>query len=57
VVPKFSPEATLVELVLEASGSGTSLALVHSGVLPEYAGRTEQGWQAILEGLGRRLRD
>jgi uncharacterized protein YndB with AHSA1/START domain len=54
-VPKFSAEASLVELALEPAGSGTDLVLLHSGVIPEYAARTEQGWQAILEGLARRL--
>jgi hypothetical protein len=29
---------------------------VHEGVLPEFAERTEQGWQAILAGLEKSLR-
>jgi uncharacterized protein YndB with AHSA1/START domain len=54
-VPKFSAEATLIRIDLTASGFGCELTLVHEGVLPEYAGRTEEGWKAILEGLGRSL--
>ena len=54
-VPKFSPEATLIRIDLTASGFGCELMLVHEGVLPEYAGRTEEGWKGILDGLGQSL--
>lgn len=52
-VPKFSNEATLIRIEIAASGFGCELTLVHEGVLPEYAGRTEEGWKGILEGLGK----
>jgi uncharacterized protein YndB with AHSA1/START domain len=56
-VPKFSDEATRIQLDLEPSGFGTQLRLVHEGVFPEYAGRTEQGWNGILDGLAKALRE
>lgn len=57
VVPKFSTEATLIEVELApaGNGTGTDLALVHKGVRPEYAARTEEGWGKILDGLARQL--
>jgi len=54
-VPKFSNEATLIRVEIAPSGFGCELVLIHEGVLPEYAGRTEQGWKGILEGLGKSL--
>ncbi len=54
-VPKFSAEATLIRIEIAPSGFGCELTLVHEGVLPEYAARTEEGWKGILEGLSRSL--
>jgi uncharacterized protein YndB with AHSA1/START domain len=54
-VPKFSVEATRIQVDLAPSGFGTQLGLVHEGVYPEYAERTQQGWDGILDGLGRVL--
>jgi len=55
-VPKFSNEATLIRIDIAPAGAGSELTLVHEGVLPEYAERTEQGWQGILEGLEKSVR-
>ena len=54
-VPKFSAEATLIRIDIVPGGFGCELTLVHEGVLPEYAGRTETGWQGILAGLEKSL--
>jgi uncharacterized protein YndB with AHSA1/START domain len=54
-VPKFSDEPSLIRIDLAAAGTGSELTLVHEGVLPEYAERTEAGWREILEGLARAL--
>lgn len=54
-VPKFSAEATLVVVEFAPSGFGCRVSVAHDGVLPEFAQRTEQGWNEILEGLAREL--
>jgi uncharacterized protein YndB with AHSA1/START domain len=57
-VPKFSNEATRIQVDLAPAASGpdsTLLTLVHEGVFAEYAARTEEGWKGILEGLDRTL--
>lgn len=54
-VPKFSGEATRIVIEIVASGFGSQLVLVHEGVFPEFAQRTEQGWNDVLEGLSRAL--
>jgi uncharacterized protein YndB with AHSA1/START domain len=54
-VPKFSDEATLVRIDIAPAGFGSELTLVHEGVLPEYASRTEEGWAQILQGLQQTL--
>ena len=54
-VPKFSAERTTVIIEIAPSVSGCELALTHEGVLPEYASRTEGGWNMILEGLAAAL--
>jgi uncharacterized protein YndB with AHSA1/START domain len=54
-VPKFSEEATLIRVEIAPGGFGCELALVHEGVQQEYAGRTEEGWKEILEGLAKVL--
>jgi len=55
-VPKFSTEHTTVTIEVTASGSGCELTLIHEGVLPDYASRTEGGWSMILEGLAAAVR-
>ena len=58
VVPRFSsePSRIQVELAPAASSPGTTLlTLLHEGVFAEFAGRTEEGWASILEGLERSL--
>jgi len=56
-VPKFSVEATCIGIDIDIlpATPGCDLALAHEGVLPEYAGRTEEGWKGILEGLNDSL--
>jgi len=55
VVPKFSNDSTRVAIDIVASGTGCELTLIHEGVLPEYASRTEAGWSGILDGLAATL--
>jgi uncharacterized protein YndB with AHSA1/START domain len=50
-VPLYSTIVTRVTLDIAPSGDGSELTLTHEGVLPEYAGRTEEGWGRILETL------
>jgi len=54
-VPKFSNEATRISIDIASAAAGCDLSLVHEGVFPEYASRTEQGWKEILDGLERSL--
>jgi uncharacterized protein YndB with AHSA1/START domain len=54
-VPKFSNEPSLIRIDIAPAGTGSELTLVHEGVFPEYAARTEEGWQGILEGLAKAL--
>ncbi len=59
VVPKFSrePARIQVDFAPAAANPGeTLLTLVHEGVFAEFAGRTEEGWIAVLQGLATRLR-
>jgi uncharacterized protein YndB with AHSA1/START domain len=58
VVPKFSSDPTRIQVDLAPAASdpaATLLTLVHEGVFAEYAGRTEEGWAGILEGLQHAL--
>ena len=58
-VPKFSNEATRIQIELAPAASGpeaTLLTLVHEGVFAEYAARTEEGWNGVLQGLATSLR-
>ena len=58
-VPKFSNEATRIQIELAPAVSGpeaTLLTLVHEGVFAEYAARTEEGWNGVLQGLATSLR-
>lgn len=52
-VPKFSEEATRIVIDIATGASGCDLTLVHEGVYAEYATRTEEGWNGILDGLSR----
>ena len=54
-VPKFSKEPSLIRIDIAPAASGSELTLVHEGVFPEYAARTEEGWNGILDGLARLL--
>jgi len=58
VVPKFSAEPTRIRLDLAPAASAPSatlLTIAHDGVFAEFAGRTEEGWKGILDGLERTL--
>lgn len=54
-VPKFSKESTRVTIGIIATETGCELTLIHEGILPEYASRTETGWNGILDGLATTL--
>ncbi len=54
-VPKFFAERTRVVIELARYGAGCELTLIHEGVLPDYASRTEGGWRLILDGLAAAL--
>ena len=47
-VPEYSSEVSTVEIVLAHLGEGCELKLINSGVLPEYAEKTREGWAGIL---------
>jgi uncharacterized protein YndB with AHSA1/START domain len=50
-VPQFDPAVTTVELTFEPADGGCALTLRHTGVLPEWAEQTQEGWGMILAGL------
>jgi uncharacterized protein YndB with AHSA1/START domain len=50
-VPKFSAQATQVTVEIAPAANGCTLTLMHEGVLPEWAERTQEGWGKILAGL------
>ncbi|HEX3870840.1 MAG TPA: SRPBCC family protein [Pirellulales bacterium] len=50
-VPKFSNEATRVEIDIAPEMKGWELLLTHHGVFAEYAERTSDGWSSILDNL------
>ena len=54
-VPKYSKVETLVTLEISPAGAGCELTLTHSGVLPDWARQTEEGWGKILDGLAANL--
>lgn len=54
-VPKYAKEVTRVSIDIVALQSGCDLTLTHENVFPEYAGRTENGWRTILDGLAATL--
>src|SRR5258708_4243484 len=47
-VPKFSAQSTRVTIDIVPAAAGCPLTLTHEGVLPDYAGPTEEGWTGIL---------
>lgn len=56
-VPKYSAEETRVEIQIRpADGGGSEVTLIHTGVLPDYAQRTVDGWTMILDRLAEILR-
>ena len=54
-VPKFSKEPSLIRIDIAPATFGCELTLVHEGVFPEYATRTEEGWNGVLQGLATSL--
>jgi uncharacterized protein YndB with AHSA1/START domain len=52
-VPGFP--ATRVTVAIADETRGCDLTLTHDGVLAEYAERTKQGWEMILDSLARIL--
>ena len=54
-VPKFSAEWTRVSIDIAPLAAGCELTLVHEGVLPDYADRTQGGWTMILDGIALTL--
>jgi len=54
-VPKFSKEPSLIRIDIAPATFGCDLTLVHEGVFPEYATRTEEGWNGVLQGLATSL--
>ncbi|MFL6429641.1 MAG: SRPBCC domain-containing protein [Acidobacteriaceae bacterium] len=52
-VPKYSAVYTQVSIEIVPAGSGSKLTLTHEGVLPEWADRTQEGWEMILGLLDR----
>jgi uncharacterized protein YndB with AHSA1/START domain len=47
-VPEYSNEVSTVEIVLAHLGEGCELKLINSGVPPDYAEKTREGWASIL---------
>lgn len=56
-VPKYSSQFTRVSIDIAASPAGCNLTLTHEGVLAEWASRTQEGWNVILDGLAGTLED
>src|SRR5687767_3117427 len=50
-VPQYDPGDTTVALTFEPADDGCVLTLHHTGVLPEWTERTQEGWGMILAGL------
>jgi uncharacterized protein YndB with AHSA1/START domain len=55
LVPEFSKDSTTVTVEIRPASGGCELTLTHEGVLPDYAEKTEQGWDMILDGLAKVL--
>lgn len=54
-VPKFSDVFTRVTIEIQALEQGCELVFTHENVLPDYLERSKEGWEMILENLGRTL--
>ncbi len=54
-VPKYSSQSTRVNIDIAPLPDGCEITLIHEGVLPDYATRTEAGWNGILDALDSRL--
>jgi uncharacterized protein YndB with AHSA1/START domain len=51
-VPMYSTDSTRVSIdIVPLSADSCELTLTHEGVHQEYAGRTQEGWTKLLEGL------
>ena len=50
-VPEYSADSTQVSIDIVPLATGCELTLIHEGVYPHYASRTEEGWAAILARL------
>jgi uncharacterized protein YndB with AHSA1/START domain len=50
-VMKYSKEYSRVTIDIAPATGGCELILTHEGVLPEYADKTPDGWNSILDGL------
>lgn len=48
-VPRYSKDASIVNLDFATVATGTDLTLTHERVLEEYGERTEHGWNTILD--------
>lgn len=56
-VPKYSSEETRVTLDITPDGNGSQITLLHEGVPPENAEKTENGWTQMLNGLAAVVMD
>jgi uncharacterized protein YndB with AHSA1/START domain len=54
-VPRFGKETSRVSIDIMPVGGGCELTLTHEQVPPEYATRSEAGWNEIIDGLVRTL--
>jgi uncharacterized protein YndB with AHSA1/START domain len=50
-LPDLPPGSSRVEVTFEATGEGTTLRLRHTGVRPDLAARTDDGWAGFLATL------
>lgn len=57
-VDKYEPDGDLITVHFEPIGKGCRVRLIHemNDQWMEYAERTRQGWEGILEGLEKTLR-
>jgi uncharacterized protein YndB with AHSA1/START domain len=57
VVPKYSPVSTRVSIEIEPTKGVCELRLTHAGVPEASAAKSEEGWNGILDGLAKVLRE
>jgi uncharacterized protein YndB with AHSA1/START domain len=50
-VPKYSKEESKVTIEIASKDGGCELSMLHEGILPEYAERSQSGWAALLKAL------